>query len=87
MFWYNSQMELKENIDIIDKKANIVNRKLIAFLAIAGGTWLYGINADKNVFIMVVSSAVFCVAISGITFSLIKLGELQNDLKELLKHE
>ena len=40
-------MELKDSIEIISKKADIANKKLIAFLAIAGGTWLYGIAPDK----------------------------------------
>ena len=76
-------MELKEQIDIIDKKANISNKKLIAFLAIAGGTWLYGINPDKNLYVTIAASACFLVAIIGIATNILKLSKLQNKLKEL----
>lgn len=41
-------MEIKDKIDIINKKADITNKKLIAFLAIAGGTWVYGVNEALN---------------------------------------
>jgi len=76
-------MELKEQIDIIDKKANISNKKLIAFLAIAGGTWLYGINPDKNLYVTIAASVGFLIAIIGIATNILKLSELQNKLKEL----
>ena len=49
-------MNLKEQIDIIDKKANISNKKLIAYLAIAGGTWLYGINSNENIYVTIAAS-------------------------------
>jgi len=37
-------MEIKDKTDVINKKTDIANKKLIAFLAIAGGTWVYGVN-------------------------------------------
>lgn len=75
-------MELKDKIDIIDKKAGIANKKLIAFLAIAGGTWLYGIN-DKNMYVTIVGSIGFFMALVGIAINILKLSELQNKLKGL----
>ncbi len=76
-------MELKEKIDIIDKKASIVNKKLIAYLAIAGGTWLYGISPNTNNTVVVLSSISFLYAGVGIFVSIKKLNELQNKLKGL----
>ncbi len=69
-------MQLKDKIDLIDKKANIVNKKLIAFLAIAGGTWLYGINPDKNLYV----TLDFFISLVGIAVNILKLSELQNRL-------
>ena len=76
-------MQLKDKIDLIDKKANIVNKKLIAFLAIAGGTWLYGINHDKNLYVTIAASLGFFISLVGIAVNILKLSELQNRLKGL----
>jgi hypothetical protein len=76
-------MELKEKIDIIDKKADISNKKLIAFLAIAGGSWLYGITPNKDVIVTILSSVAFLTAVMGISTNIIKLSELQTKLKGL----
>jgi len=76
-------MDLKNKIDIIDKKANIVNKKLIAYLAIAGGTWLYGINIEKSLFVSLVASIFFGLAVAGTVFSILKLNKLFNELKDL----
>jgi len=76
-------MELKDNIDIISKKADIANKKLIAFLAISGATWLYGITPDKSSLLTLLSSIAFFIAIVGVSTNIIKLSELQNKLKGL----
>ena len=76
-------MQLKDKIDLIDKKTNIVNKKLIAFLAIAGGTWLYGINPDKNLYVTIAASLGFFISLVGIAVNILKLSELQNRLKGL----
>ena len=41
-------MNIKEKIDIIAKKLDIVKSKAIGFMAIAGGSWVYAIEpSDK----------------------------------------
>lgn len=77
-------MEIKDKIDIINKKADIANKKLIAFLAIAGGTWIYGVKeAIDNPIVTILSSIAFFIAVLGISTNLIKLGDLQTKLKDL----
>jgi len=77
-------MDIKDKTDIINKKADIANKKLIAFLAIAGGTWVYGVNeAVDNPFVTILSSIAFFIAVLGISTNLIKLGDLQKKLKDL----
>lgn len=77
-------MEIKDKTDIINKKADIANKKLIAFLAISGGTWVYGVNeAVDNPVVTILSSIAFFIAVLGISTNLIKLGDLQTKLKDL----
>ncbi len=76
-------MNLQNSIDIIGKKADIANKKLIAFLAIAGGTWLYGITPDKSSLLTLLSSIAFFIAVIGVSTNIIKLSELQHKLKGL----
>ena len=77
-------MEIKDKTDIINKKADIANKKLIAFLAIAGGTGVYGVNeAVGNPVVTILSSAAFFIAVLGISTNLIKLGDFQTKLKDL----
>lgn len=76
-------MELKSKIEIIDKQANIINKKLIAYLAIAGGSWLYGILPNKNELIVILSSIAFLYSIVGIFTNILNLTKLQHLLKRL----
>jgi len=76
-------MNLQNSIDIIRKKADIANKKLIAFLAIAGSTWLYGITPDKSSLLTLLSSITFFIAVIGVSTNIIKLSELQHKLKGL----
>jgi len=74
-------MELKDKIDIISKKADIVNKKLIAYLAVSGGTWLYGINPETIPAVKILSSIVFLISVFGIFGSILKLSDLQKQLQ------
>jgi len=76
-------MEIKNKIDLLDKKANIVNKKLIVYLAISGGTWWYGISPDKDNLVVVLASIAFLYAVVGVFVNIKKLNELQNKLKGL----
>ena len=39
-------MQIKEKVDIIAKKLDIVKSKAIGFMAIAGGSWVYAIKIN-----------------------------------------
>jgi len=44
-------MNIKEKVDIIAKKLDIVKSKAIGFMAIFGGSWVYATKGDPNTFL------------------------------------
>ncbi len=81
LLWYNSQMELKERIDIIAKQAEIVYKKIFIFSAIAGGSWIYGIKTDD--YLGFVIWFVFALSTMGVVINLTKQGTLYTELEEM----
>jgi len=40
-------MNEKDKIDLLVKRAELIYKKLFIFLAIAGGSWIYGVRDTK----------------------------------------
>jgi hypothetical protein len=74
----------KDTADIISKRGEVINKKIIALLAIDGAMWIYGIKEDG----IVLSFALFIFLVSSIALitNLLKLGDLEKQL-ERLEHE
>jgi hypothetical protein len=74
----------KDTADIVSKRAEVINKKIIALLAIDGAMWIYGIKEDG----IVLSFALFIFLVSSIALitNLLKLGDLEKQL-ERLEHE
>jgi len=70
-------------IDIYYKSAELIYKKLLIFLAIAGGSWIYIV--DKNSLDIVSYSAfvVFVLSGIGIIINLAKYGKFQKKLEEI----
>jgi len=79
--WYNGDMETKDKIDLLVKRAELVYKKLFIFLAIAGGSWVYGLRDAENTILRVLVLVVFFLTAVAIVLNLLKFGEIQNKLK------
>jgi len=78
-------MEIKEKIDLISKKVDIVKSKILGFMAIAGGSWLYAIKTDSKTFLDIGIWIAFILAGYGVIVNFSKLGNLYKELEEIEK--
>ncbi len=69
-----------QELEIIGKEIEIYKIKLFLFIAISGGSWVYIFKLDGIVFEMILVF-VFFVASFGIFSNILKLGDLQIELK------
>jgi len=81
--WYNGGMETKDKIDLLVKRAELIYKKLFIFLAIAGGSWVYGLKDTENAILRVLILAIFFLSAVAIILNLLKFGEIQKQLKEI----
>ncbi len=75
--------ERKDTADIIVKQSEVINKKLIVYLSIAGGSWIYGTKESGT--IGLVAFALFMLASVGAFMNLLKLSKIENELEELKK--
>lgn len=75
-------MDIKDKIDLLVKRAELIYKKLFIFLAIAGGSWIYGLKDTENALLRVVILGVFTLSTFAIILNLLKFGEIQKELKE-----
>ncbi len=69
-----------KKLEVIGKEIEIYKIKLLLFMAAAGGSWVYILKFDKIVFIVVLIFT-FVIASFGIYFNVLKLSDLQKELK------
>ena len=69
--------------DILIKQADIVYKKVLIFLAVAGGSWLYGVKTDG--YFGIVIWLTFILSVVGVITNLGRMGILYKDLEEI-KH-
>jgi len=69
-----------KELDIIGREIEIYKIKLLLFMAIAGGSWIYILKFDKIIFVAVLTFT-FVVASFGIYFNILRLSDLQKELK------
>lgn len=67
--------------DIIAKQSDIVYKKVFIFVAIAGGSWLYGIKMDG--YLGFIIWFVFVLSTIGVVVNLTKMGTLYTELEDL----
>jgi len=76
-------MELKEKIELLSKRADIVNKKLIALMVIDGAIWIYGVKGDGLLFW--VGLVAFGITAFATISNLLKLGDIDKKLEKLEK--
>ncbi len=78
--WYNKLIEIKDKIDLLFKRAELIYKKLLIFLAIAGGSWIYGLKDDKiSSLLLILVSIVFVLSVIAIVINLLKYGAIQKN--------
>ena len=68
-----------KKIEILKVEVEIVKSKLLAFLAIAGSSWVYAYKGEEILSLLLWVS--FTVNAFGVFINLTKLGKLQKSLK------
>ncbi len=76
-------MKKYDKIDILVKRADLIYKKLLIFLAIAGGSWVYGLKNDQSVVLSLLVYSVFILSSIGIVLNLLKYGMIQKELEEM----
>jgi len=76
-------MNIKEKIDIIAKKLDIVKSKAIGFMAIAGGSWVYAIKINNVTILSFGIWLVFALGAFGTIVNFLKMGELYKNLERI----
>ncbi len=71
-----------ENIEVIGKEIEILKTKLLLFMAISGGSWVYALKFSGVVF-TVALFFVFVVSGFGVFSNLLKLSDVQKELQGL----
>lgn len=67
--------------DVVAKQADIIYKKVLIFIAVAGGSWLYGIKTEG--YIGFVIWFVFILSTIGLIFNLTNMGMMYKELEDL----
>ena len=76
-------MDIKEKVDIIAKKLDIVKAKAIGFMAISGGSWVYAMKEEHNSILSFGIWFIFALGTYGTIVNFLKMGEIYKDLERI----
>jgi hypothetical protein len=71
-----------KRVEIIKVEVEIVKSKLVVFLAISGGSWVYVFKIDDSTFTTMLFIS-FIVSSYGVFANMLKLSDLHKELKGL----
>ncbi len=66
--------------DLISKEIEIIKAKMLCFLAVAGGSWIYSFK-DISHIINILAIMLFMITSFGVISSMIKLSTLEQYIK------
>jgi hypothetical protein len=73
--------ERKDKADIIAKRGDLLYKKLLLLLAIAGGSWIYG--TGKSDILSYFALLAFFLSSVGVVANLVRLGQAIVGIKEI----
>jgi len=73
-------MELKDKIEIISKRADILNKKITILLIVSGAIWIYGIKSTNNT-LFISSVVLFFILSIFLVTNFLSLNDLDKELK------
>jgi hypothetical protein len=76
-------IDIKNKIDIIGKKLEVVKSKTLGFMAVAGGSWVYAVRGNDLVILNFGIWLVFALSVYGIIINFVKFGTLYKELERL----
>ncbi len=76
-------MDIKDSIDLIGKKIDIIKAKLFGFFAASGGSFVYIVKEDLSIFVTVGSLIIFLLGSYGIIINLRKFTDLYIQLERI----
>ena len=71
-----------KKIEVLKVEVEIIKSKLLAFLAVYSGSWIYAFKIDNSAFTTVLFIS-FIVASYGVFSNMLKLSDLHKELKGL----
>ncbi|MDQ7046196.1 MAG: hypothetical protein Q9M39_00625 [Sulfurovum sp.] len=74
-------MNLKDKIDLLVNRADLIYKKLFIFLAISGGSWVYGRKDKEKTIVRIAVFFIFILSSFGIIVNLLKFGKIQKELE------
>ena len=73
---------MTKDIDVIGKKIEIYKVKLILFMAVAGGSWVYALKFSEK-FFAILLLGVFIISAIGIFNNVFKLSKMDKKLERI----
>lgn len=77
-------MEQKKfKLEILKNQSDLINKKLIAFIAIAGGSWAFGSKDNFSSFLSLLALFIFFLGAFGTFNSFLKLAKIEKEMGDL----
>jgi len=73
--------ERKDKADIIAKRGDLIYKKLLLLVAVAGGSWIYGVG--KADIVSYFALLAFFLSSIGVVANLVRLGQVIVKIKEI----
>lgn len=73
----------KFELEVLKNKSDLINKKLIAFLAISGGSWAFGAKDNFSSALSLLALIAFFLGAFGTFNSFIKLGKIEKEMENL----
>ena len=70
-------------IESLKLQIEIIRTKLMVYLALGGGSWMYAIQKEINPILAMAAWILFSLASIGVFLNVLKLSQLERNLREV----